>query len=97
VKHVKLQSEAKIERRLVAKVQAAGGLCLKWTGAVGVPDRIVALPHGKLVFVEVKAAGGRLSAMQELMHKKMKAVGVQVEVVWSDKDVDQLIERLTKI
>ena len=85
-------NESKIERRLVSKVAAAGGLCLKWTGAVGVPDRIVVLPGGKVIFVEVKAADGRLSAMQVLMHKKLNERGACVFVVWSEKDVDKLIE-----
>jgi len=84
-------NEAQIERRLVAKVAAAGGMCLKWTGAVGVPDRIVVLPAGKVVFVEVKAAKGRLSPMQTLMHNKLRALGARVEVVWSDNDVDEFL------
>ena len=84
--------EAKIERRLVSKVADAGGMCLKWTGAVGVPDRIVLLPQGQVVFVEVKAAGGKLSPMQLLMHKKLRSLGARVEVVWSNSDVDTLMQ-----
>ena len=60
--------EKDIERALVEKVKKRGGYCLKWVcpGWTGVPDRIVLLPGGKVVFVELKRPkGGRLSPMQK--------------------------------
>ena len=50
--------ESKIEKYLKSKVEKLGGECLKFnSGVVGVPDRIVILPGGKITFIELKAPG----------------------------------------
>lgn len=48
--------EKEIEKALVDKVKALGGLCLKFISPsmTGIPDRIVLLPGGRIGFVEVK-------------------------------------------
>ena len=48
--------EKEIEAKLVDVVKRHGGMCLKWVcpGWAGVPDRIVLLPGGKVIFVELK-------------------------------------------
>ena len=58
--------ESEIEARLVRGVKALGGVAYKFVspGNVGVPDRVVVLPGGRVIFVELKAEGGRLSPMQ---------------------------------
>lgn len=55
--------ESEIEARLVRGVKALGGVAYKFVspGNVGVPDRLVVLPGGRVIFVELKAEGGRLS------------------------------------
>ena len=60
--------ESEIEARLVRGVKALGGVAYKFVspGNVGVPDRVVVLPGGRVIFVELKAEGGRLSPMQRL-------------------------------
>ena len=66
--------EKDIERALVEKVKQHGGYCLKWVcpGWSGVPDRIVILPGGRVVFVELKRPkGGRLSPMQKWWAKEL--------------------------
>lgn len=83
--------EKDIEAKLRQTVEAAGGLCLKWVcpGWAGVPDRIVLLPGGRIVFVETKRPkGGRLSAMQKWWRKKLTDLGFKYEAVWEDFDVD---------
>ena len=56
--------ESDIERRLVQGVKKLGGRAYKFVspGNVGVPDRLVVLPGGIVLFVEVKAPDGRLSS-----------------------------------
>ena len=56
--------ESAIEALLVPVCTSAGGRCYKWVspGNSGVPDRIVFLPGGKVIFVELKTETGRTSA-----------------------------------
>ena len=78
--------EREIEQKLVKLVNAAGGLCLKWVcpGWAGVPDRIVLLPRGRIVFVELKRPkGGRLSKQQEWWAAKLTDLGFNY---WTVKD-----------
>lgn len=66
--------EKEIEAKLRKAVAKHGGQCLKWVcpGWSGVPDRIVLLPGGRIVFVELKRpTGGKTSAMQKWWAKKL--------------------------
>jgi|APSaa5957512622_1039677.scaffolds.fasta_scaffold261528_1 hypothetical protein len=83
--------ESEVERYLGVEVKKRGGVSWKWAGTMGVPDRIVLLPQGKILFVEVKTKGGRLSKVQQLIHRKMGTLGIEVEVVWSKDEVDELL------
>ena len=58
--------EASLEQRLAFEVEKRGGLCWKFVspGTVGVPDRIVIAPEGRVAFVEMKAPGGKLQPIQ---------------------------------
>ena len=87
--------EASIERRLSRKVKAAGGLALKFTspGWAGAPDRLVLLPGGKIVFVELKAPGRKPRPLQLKRHDELRALGFQVEVIDMPEGVDEFIRR----
>ena len=54
--------ESDIERRLVQGVKKLDGRAYKFVspGNIGVPDRLVGLPGGVVLFVEEKAPDGRL-------------------------------------
>lgn len=86
--------EKDVERALVQMVKRHGGLCLKWVcpGFAGVPDRIVLLPKGRIVFVELKRPkGGQLSELQKWWIKKLIDLGFSCWVIW-DKDELRLFE-----
>ena len=55
--------EKDIEKILVNGVKDVGGRAYKWVspGNNGVPDRIVILPEGRIVFVELKTEVQSLS------------------------------------
>lgn len=82
--------EKEIEKKLKDMVQQHGGLCLKWVcpGWSGVPDRIVLLPGGYVIFVETKRPkGGKLSELQKWWAKKLKALGFPCWVIWDENDL----------
>jgi hypothetical protein len=70
--------EKEIENKLRLLVARHKGLCLKWVcpGWSGVPDRIVLLPGGRLVFVETKRPkGGKISPRQRWWADKLRGMG----------------------
>lgn len=84
--------ERDIERYLVERVAAIGGVAYKFTSASnrGVFDRIVVMP-GVVWFVELKSATGRLSKLQQRFQAQMIALG-QRNIVLASKDaVDTFI------
>ncbi len=88
--------EKAIEKRLSDKVRSRGWLSYKFSSPArrGVPDRLLVLPGGAVVFVEVKRAGGKLSRLQEVEIETLQGVGAEVFVVWSHEDVDGLLSIL---
>tara|TARA_B110000858_G_C17805329_1_gene477642 strand:- start:2188 stop:2478 length:291 start_codon:yes stop_codon:yes gene_type:complete len=91
--------ESVIEKYLVSKVKAAGGVALKWSapGNNGVPDRIIFLPDTfltRLVFVELKAPGKLPTKLQLAVHKKLLTYDQSVVVVDSKQEVDRLLGEL---
>lgn len=86
-----IQLEKDIEKKLVDIVRGHGGLCLKWVcpGWAGVPDRIILLPGGKIVFVELKRPrGGVLSSRQIWWAKKLVDLGFHHWVIWDFDELD---------
>lgn len=82
--------EKEIEEKLRKMVEGHGGRCLKWVcpGWGGVPDRIVLLPGGRVMFVETKRPkGGIYSALQDKWRDWITALGFQYYRV---KDFGQL-------
>lgn len=87
------QLEKDIEKKLRLMVEHHGGLCLKWVcpGWSGVPDRILLLPGGRVIFAETKRPkGGRLSRLQKWWREKLQALGFWAVVVWDDENIKTL-------
>jgi hypothetical protein len=89
--------EKDIEKALGRMVGRLGGLCLKWVcpGWAGVPDRIILLPGGQILFVELKRPkGGQLAPMQIWWSRKLLDLGFHHTVIWSFADLKALEEVL---
>ena len=88
-----MERERDLERYLRRKVEVAGGLALKFTspGNDGVPDRLVILPGGKTIFVELKAPRGRLSSLQRWQQSRLTRRGCEVRTVWTREQVDSIL------
>ncbi len=87
------QLEKDIEKKLRLMVERHGGFCLKWgcPGWSGVPDRIILLPGGRVIFAETKRPkGGKLSKLQKWWQDKLRSLGFLAGSVWSEADVDAL-------
>lgn len=86
------ERESNIEKHLAATVKAAGGVAYKFVspGRRSVPDRIVLLPGGRIVFVECKPPGKAPRADQLREHKRLRALGFTV-VVLDSKDLEGIL------
>lgn len=89
--------ETSIEFHLRKQVKAAGGYCIKLSpiGMVGIPDRLVLLPGGRVVFVECKKPRNAVVArLQAWWKDELVKLGFRHEYVFTREDVDQLMEEV---
>ena len=82
--------EKDVERSLGRMVGRHGGMCLKWVcpGWAGVPDRIILLPGGMIMFVELKRPkGGVISKQQKWWADKLARLGFRHLFIFNHEDV----------
>ena len=93
---MKRELEKTIEKYLGKKIKELGGLYYKFVspGNIGVPDRIIFLPAGKIIFVELKTETGVLTNLQKCQIEKLKKLGVDVRVVKGKKEAADFIEEM---
>lgn len=91
-----INSEKVIERKLVEAVKANGGMCIKLLcdNLLGLPDRMVLMPHSKIAFVELKTTGRKPRRIQVFMHKKLRALGFRVDVIDTTEGINNFIENI---
>lgn len=89
-----IESEKKIERALVNAVKEYGGMCIKLlcNNLSGLPDRLVLMPHHKIVFVELKTTGQKPRRIQTYIHNKLKNLGFRVEIIDKTADIIPFIK-----
>lgn len=90
--------ERQIEAYLVKRVKELGGIAYKFVSPAhrGVADRIVVLPGGGVVFVELKTETGALSPLQEQFAKDMTRLGQNYIVLRSREEVDAFVRAVSK-
>ena len=88
--------ESAIEAWMVRAVRSRGGLCYKWVspGTTGVPDRIVILPGGRTIYVELKTEVGRLSEIQKHIHAELRKRGADVRTLYGLDQVKAFVEEV---
>lgn len=86
------ERENLIEKHLVAEVKKAGGVAFKFVSPArrSVPDRIVLLPGGRIVFVECKAPGKPPRPDQLREHERLRKLGFTV-VVLDSKNLEGIL------
>ena len=89
-------SESQIERAFCRKVRERGGVPAKFVspGLAGVPDRLLLLPGGRTLFIEFKAPGGHLRALQRKRHDELRSLGFDVRVIDSHESANLLLEEV---
>ena len=82
--------ERDVERALVRRVESLGGTCEKFTspGRRAVPDRLITMPNGAIVFVELKAPGKKPTPLQARDHARRRAMGCDVRVIDNKDDAN---------
>lgn len=100
--------EGEIRAYLVKRVKAVGGEIRKvsWVGRNSAPDELVLLPqlctpyrHSQHILTELKSAeaGPKFPSnphehAQAREHERLRKYGFRVEVIWSLKQIDELLE-----
>lgn len=88
--------EKYIEQKLVKAVKAAGGMAPKFIspGLVGMPDRLVLLPGGKVAFVEVKGYGIKPRPLQLKRHETLRRLGFKVYVLDEQRQIEVILDEI---
>lgn len=89
--------EKQIEDYLRKCVKAIGGKAYKFIspGNDGVPDRLVCLPGGRVIFVELKAPGEKPRPLQTKRIAELTGMQQTVVVLDSKEEVDKFIKRIS--
>ena len=84
--------EKTIENGLIRIARAAGGLAVKFVspGTAGMPDRLVLLPGGRIIFVELKEPGKKLRQLQQYRKKQLEALGFKSLIIDSKEKLEAL-------
>ena len=91
-----MNTESKIEAKLVKEVQKAGGKALKFIspGYVGDPDRLILISYGKIGFVEVKAPNEKPRKIQLKRHKELRDLGFKIYVLDDENQIGGIINEI---
>lgn len=88
--------ERTVEQHLVNGLAGIGVPCIKFIPDLmrGMPDRMVLLPGGRIIWVELKTDTGHLEPIQQVRHRELEKAGQIVKVVWCVAEADSLIEEI---
>lgn len=87
--------EEYIEMVFREDVKKRGGKAIKLAPTIaGLPDRMVLMPGGRVVFVELKRPDGEVSAIQKARHAEFMLLGHPVFVLWSVEEVREWVAKL---
>jgi hypothetical protein len=89
-------SEKIIEQKFCTAVRGAGGYALKLTcpGFVGMPDRMVLFPSGRITFVEVKSPGEQPRPIQIARFNLLRHLGFMVFTLDDDMEIPKLVKTI---
>lgn len=88
--------EKEIERKMGDMLKRRDCLYYKFEspGNLGVPDRIVITPKGRIIFVELKTQAGRLSNIQKYQIERMRRNKAEVRTVKGWDEAKAFVEEV---
>lgn len=88
-------SEKYLEKRLTEVVKKIGGMCIKIHNPYyrGLPDRLIIMPDGGTVWVELKSSGKKPTKLQLLAHDELRRRQQYVVVI----DSYEALRNFTKL
>ena len=91
--------EKDIERWLGNQLKKLGCIYMKFVspGNDGMPDRIVILPGGAVIFVELKSTQGKLMANQRVQISRLRKQGALVFVLTGKLDAKLFVDDIERV
>lgn len=90
--------EKVIEREMCQAFTRRGAWALKMEGTVtGLPDRLIVLPGGRCIWVELKQEKGRLSERQKVVIRKLQELDQEVRVVYGIEQALALVNEVMPV
>lgn len=88
--------ESAIENKLTKAVKKMGGLPLKFISPslVGLPDRLLLMPGGKIAFIELKASGQAMRPLQMKRKRQLEALGFPVYCIDDTKQIGGILDEI---
>ena len=88
--------EREVEHFFKKQLEKRGAIVWKFVspGQAGVPDRVVLLPGGRVVFAEMKAPGRKPRPLQMAVFSRMAGAGHRVFVIDSKEAVQEFIKEV---
>lgn len=88
--------EKEIERLLVKGIKELGGVAYKFVspGNSGVPDRLVVLPGGRVIFAELKTDKGKPTVLQIQQMTRLHEMGCDVRLLSGKDQVSNFLAEL---
>ena len=88
--------EREVEKALTKEVKKRGGLALKFVspGMAGVPDRLVLMKGGVLIFVELKAPGELMRPLQIRRKRQLESLGFLVYCIDSKEKIGGVLDEI---
>ncbi|MFQ8943527.1 VRR-NUC domain-containing protein [Veillonella rogosae] len=91
--------EKDIERWLGNQLKKLGCIYMKFVspGNDGVPDRIVILPGGSVIFIELKSTQGKLMANQRVQISRLRKQGALVFVLTGKLEAKLFLDDIERV
>jgi hypothetical protein len=84
--------ESQIEKKICAVVKEKKGETIKLLSPKGIPDRLILVPQGKMIFAEIKTPSGNLSPLQSYWLQHLTEMGFEAHCLRSEKELKKMLE-----